>query len=392
MSKEDMPAILYVDDEPLNLRVFDANFRSRFRIVTCESGPAALEMLHRIGEVGLLIADQRMPEMTGVQLLQRARELLPDAQRMLLTAFSDIQAVMDAVNHGQVNRYFVKPWIREELMAALEDMMRIYMLQSRLREIETRLMKSERLAAIGQVSAGVAHELMNPVSYMSQNIGLLRGEMKVLTDYLTPMLQQHPNADVQHTLGDLPQILDDVETGAKHIRQVALGIRSQARGEDAELVSDLADVASFAVKLARAEVRQRARVTVDQKSVRVAAGPVRLCQVLLNLIVNASQAMDNKGTSGLVEVHWEEEEHMVRVSVRDNGSGISPENQKRVFEPLFTTKSAGTGLGLAICRDIIIEMGGEISLTSEVGQGTEVRFTLPKAPVVESGQSSSAAS
>ena len=70
-------------------------------------------MLPRIGEVGLLIADQRMPEMTGVQLLEKARELLPDSQRMLLTAFSDIQAVMDAVNRGQVNRYFVKPWIRE---------------------------------------------------------------------------------------------------------------------------------------------------------------------------------------------------------------------------------------------------------------------------------------
>src|SRR5262249_32732243 len=154
---DDSPAILYVDDEPLNLRVFEANFKNRFRIVTCESGLAALDMLPNIGEVGLLIADQRMPELTGVQLLEKARELLPESQRMLLTAFSDIQAVMDAVNRGQVNRYFVKPWIREEMLAALDDMMRIYMLQVRLREMEARLLKSERLAAIGQVSAGVAH-------------------------------------------------------------------------------------------------------------------------------------------------------------------------------------------------------------------------------------------
>src|SRR5436305_1799797 len=125
--------------------------------------------------------------------------------------------------------------------------------------MEARLLTSEGLAAIGQVSAGIAHELMNPVSYMSQNISALRDELKILTDFIAG---KAPPVNVRRTVDELPQILSDIETGAKHIRHVALGIRMQARGEDEEPTSDLSEVAGFAVKLARAEIRQRAKLVV----------------------------------------------------------------------------------------------------------------------------------
>src|SRR5215469_10770366 len=108
---DESPAVLYVDDELINLRVFEANFRSKFRVLTCQSATEALAILGaRAQEIGILISDQRMPSMTGVELLESAREIAPDVQRMVITAFSDMQAVMDAVNRGQVTRYFVKPW------------------------------------------------------------------------------------------------------------------------------------------------------------------------------------------------------------------------------------------------------------------------------------------
>ena len=378
MSKVEAPAIVYVDDEPLNLRVFEANFRNRFRVVTCDSGLKALELLQSLGEVAILVSDQRMPGMSGVELLEKAREQSPDTQRMLITAYSDMQAVMDAVNRGQVSRYFVKPWIKEDLLAALDDAMRIYTLQTQLRETETRLLRSERLAAIGQVSAGIAHELMNPVSYMSQNIAALRGELEVLSGFVRSKVSVTPDDALVRALEDLPQILDDIETGAKHIRQVALGIRNQARGDDAERSSDLADVAGFAVKLARAEVRQKAKLVAKGESVRVMGGPVKLCQVLLNLIVNAAQAMEGAQRPGLVELRWFKEGDRIRVDVSDNGMGIPPQLHQKVFEPLFTTKpiGIGTGLGLAICRDLVQGFGGDISLTSKVGEGTVVTIHL----------------
>ena len=219
MDEQFSPAVLYVDDEPINLRVFEANFRGRFPIVCCGSGKEALALLSSPGpQIGVLISDQRMPEMTGVELLEKVRESAPDIQRMLLTAYSDMQAVMDAVNRGQVSRYFVKPWVKEELLGALEDALRFFRLQGQLRVIEARMLRSERLAAIGQVSAGIAHELMNPVSYMTQNIGSLRNEMKIVSDYLAPLLEAQPNENVRQTLEDLPALLDDIDAGAKHIR------------------------------------------------------------------------------------------------------------------------------------------------------------------------------
>ncbi len=376
-------AVLYVDDEPINLRVFEANFRSRFRIITSQSGTEAIAILATRGhEVGVLIADQRMPEMTGVELLRRAKELVPDVQRIIITAYSDMQAVMEAVNLGQVSRYFVKPWVKEDLANALEDSLRIYNLQVRLREFQAQLLQSVRLATIGQVSAGIAHELMNPVSYMSQNIGTLRAELKVLSDYLAVALKSRPDTAVEQTLADLPSLLDDVELGAKHIRQVALGIRQQARGDDAEKTCDLSEAVAFAVRLSRAEVRDLARVVTDGPPVRVSGGSVRLCQVLLNLIVNAAQAMDGLGRQGLVEVRWQPHGDQVVLTVKDNGCGIPAELLEKVFQPLFTTKpvGVGTGLGLGISRDFVREAGGELRLSSVPNEGTTVEITLPRAP------------
>ena len=371
MRADDSPAVLYVDDEPINLRVFDANFRDRFKIITCQLPTEALAILANRGhEIGILISDQRMPELTGVELLERANEIAPDVLRMVITAYSDVQAVIDAVNRGRVSRYFVKPWIKEDLLAALEDAMRIFQLQSRIREIEARMLRSERLAAIGQVSAGIAHELMNPIAYMTQNIEALRTELKVLAEYVSPWLQKQRDEEVEQTLKELPQILNDIETGSKHIRQVALGIRGHAQSAEEPTEAELADVAGFAAKLARSEMKQRSKLAVDGPPVKIAGGPVQLCQVLLNLIVNAAQSLEGTARQGMIRVSWELEGDWVRLIVKDNGVGIPPELQEKVFEPLFTTKApeVGTGLGLAICKELVGRMGGEIKLHSTVGE------------------------
>ena len=381
---DDSPAVLYVDDESINLRVFEANFRGKFRVLTCQSATEALAILGARGqEIGILISDQRMPNITGVELLERAREIAPDVQRMVITAFSDMQAVMDAVNRGQVTRYFVKPWMKEELESALESALRIYVLQAKLREIESRVLQAERLATLGQVSAGIAHELMNPVSYMAQNIAAVRDDLKVLAEYLRARLREHPNSDVARIVAELPESLDDIEAGSQHIRQIALGIRAQARGEDQAETSDLAEVAEFASRMAKAEIRQRAKLVVNGKPVWVRGGPVKLCQVLLNLIVNGAQAMDGTGRRGQVEVSWHEKGEQIWLTVTDNGRGIPPEFLDKVFKPYFTTKAPGegTGLGLSISRDLVEGMGGSIHLPSTPGVGTTVEVLLQKAAV-----------
>src|SRR5919198_799742 len=365
--QDEAPAVLYVDDEHINLRVFDANGRTRFTVLTADSGPDALDILaQRSAQIAVLITDQRMPGMSGVELLERARDTFPEVRRMLITAYSDMQAVMDAGNRGQVVRYFVKPWVKEDLGAALEDAIRIWRLQQKVRDIEGRMLRSERLAALGQVSAGIAHELMNPVGYMTQNLDALRREIDVLRGALGPMLERAPHPEIAEAFTDLPGILDDVETAARHIRQVAL--------------SNVADVADFAVRISRAEVRHKARIQMRGEPAAVALGPVKLCQVLINLLVNSAHAVA-PDRPGLIEIRWWTDGDKVRIDVADNGVGIPPELQEKIFEPLFTTKpvGTGTGLGLAICRDIVQGAGGELHVQSKVGEGTTMQITLPRA-------------
>ncbi|MFY0569186.1 sensor histidine kinase [Archangium lansingense] len=381
MNRSDLPAVLYVDDDALNLRVFEANFGSKFRIFRCSTPAEALTLLEqKRNEIGVILSDQRMPQMTGVELLERARTLAPDAKRMLVTAYSDMQAVIDAVNRGQVSRYFVKPWDRAEVLAALEDGLKIARLELRIREVEGRMMKAERLATLGQVTAGIAHELMGPVGYLSQNVASLRRDLECVVQYASKHLAADASPEVASVLEDLPSLLQDLATGADHLRGVALGLRAQARGEDMEASADVAEVVSFAVKLARAEVRDRARITTMGEPVKVTFGPVKLCQVLLNLIVNAAQAMEGTGRPGRIEVRWTQREQNVVLTVADNGCGISSELQEKVFQPLFTTKPVGigTGLGLSICKELVTQAGGGVRLSSKQGEGTEVELTLQR--------------
>lgn len=383
MSSDAQPWIVYVDDDPTNLTVFEATFRRELRVMTFSSAEAALKRLPELGDVAAVLSDQRMPGMSGVALLERSRELVPEAARMLVTAYSDMQAVIDAVNRGQVSRYFVKPWSREELLAALEDAVRLYVLQAKVRQMETLLLRNERLATIGQVSAGIAHELMNPVSYVTQNLAALREELGALIRHAVDQARVDARVDarVKEAVAEVPRIVDDLERGVRHIRGVAEGIRDQARGESGDGTCDVAEVADFATRIARVEVRGRARLNVSGAPVRVGISQVSLCQVLVNLVVNAGHAMEGRDRPGRIEVRWAEEGDRVRICVEDDGCGIPPELQERVFEPLFTTKPAGvgTGLGLAISRELLVRCGGEIRLRSELNGGTLFELLLPKA-------------
>ena len=374
-------SVLYVDDDALNLRVFEANFGRRLPTILCASPAEALGVLEqRRAQIGVVLSDQRMPGMSGVELLERARTLAPDARRMLVTAYADMQAVIDAVNRGQVTRYFVKPWDRADLLAALEEGLRVVALEQRVREVEGRMLQAERLATLGQVTAGIAHELGAPVSYMSQNVASLRRDLTALLAHVAPGLAGQP--ELAEIAADLPALLTDLEQGAQHLRRVADSLKAQARGEDAEQTSEVSEVAAFVARLARPQLRERARLSAQGEPVQVRCGPVRLTQILLNLVVNAAQAMEGTGRAGRIELRWLSREEDVLLSVVDNGCGIPLDLQQKVFQPLFTTKpvGVGTGLGLSICRDLVGQLGGHLELHSVPGEGTRVDVTLRRAP------------
>ncbi len=235
--------------------------------------------------------------------------------------------------------------------------------------LATQATANERLATIGQLAAGVAHEINNPVSYVLMS---LEAAKEVL-----PSVEGPPRADLEQMIGDAME-------GAGRIRDIVSDLKSMSRADGANRRRvSMNEVVRAALRMAGAELRHRSRVELELgNDVDVDGDPGKLTQVLINLLVNAAHAMEHRPheTNRVTVKSWRSGA-AVKVSVTDNGPGIAAENQQRVFEAFFTTKApgVGTGLGLPISREIARGHGGEIELSSAPGEGACFTVTLPGA-------------
>ncbi|MBL8951877.1 MAG: response regulator [Myxococcaceae bacterium] len=235
--------------------------------------------------------------------------------------------------------------------------------------LTTQAAANERLATIGQLAAGVAHEINNPVSYVLMS---LEGAKELLPGL--PALARE----------ELKSMLADAEEGAGRIRDIVSDLRNMSRADGANRRRvSVNDVVRAAIRVSGAELRHRAKVELQLgEGVEVDGDSGRLTQVLTNLLVNAAHAMaDRPHHENLVVVKSWLAGDIVKVSVTDNGSGIAPENHARIFDAFFTTKApgVGTGLGLPISREIARAHGGDVELSSKPGEGACFTVTLPRA-------------
>ena len=243
------------------------------------------------------------------------------------------------------------------------------------KQLEQQLVQSDRLAALGTMAAGVAHEVNNPLAYLMLNLEWIARKL--------PSVGKDPSS-----LQGLTEMLDEARQGARRVSTIVRELRSFSRvdGETRTRV-DLAEVVQAGIKIAGHEIRHKARIVTSFEPARPVWGnEARLEQVVINLLLNAAQAM--------AETRAEHNE--IRVSVRsdsegravlevfDNGDGIALDVLPRIFDPFFTTKpvGVGTGLGLSICHGIVTSLGGHIGAYSEPGEGTTFRVVLPTTDVV----------
>ncbi|MCP3101027.1 PAS domain S-box protein [Myxococcus sp. K15C18031901] len=240
---------------------------------------------------------------------------------------------------------------------------------------QAQLILADRMASMGLLAAGIAHELNNPLAYVLSNLDFLHATVGPRARPLTP-----------DDLVECRQVLDDAREGAERMRQIVRQLRVFSRVEDTrEEPVDLHRVLDSVIQMAASEVRPRARLVKTYGAVPPVRGNEgKLFQVFLNLVINAAHAIE-EGQSETNEIRITtrpEEGARVMVEVRDTGGGIPPEHLRRIFDPFFTTKSAGlgTGLGLSICDTIVTALGGHISVESSVGVGTTFRVALHIAP------------
>jgi signal transduction histidine kinase len=376
--------VLFVDDETQNLVAFRYAMEEQFSVITASSGPQALEILAS-HEVGVLLADQRMPGMTGVQLCEAAQQVRPDTIRIIVTAYADLHAAIDAINTGQISRYMVKPWRNDELAEVLRTCIELVNIQRTVRDMELRLLRGSQTHTAISTRAALLHEINNPLGallvslhHASRLTSQIQSRIDALSNAGTPSL-----AEELRQLQDLQESQDDSLLAVEQLRQVVARMRIGDTMPPAGQSCDAGRIVDATVRILRRDLERSARLEVIlSDSPLVAIDASALGQIVLNLLLNAAQAIEASGLPGrAIRVHVERSGEHVVLRVADSGPGMNGEQLERLFEPHFTTRSGGSGLGLPIVRELAERAGGEVAVKSHLGSGTTVEVRLLPAAI-----------
>ena len=307
----------------------------------------------------------------------------------------EISAYCD--HSGASNRRFVvfddvsaRSWREHELTRRHDELERTY---RRLASTQEQLLQTEKMASIGQLAAGVAHEINNPIGYVHSNLGTLRdytGSLIALVEaYGAALGDEHPSAagmrqlrerlDIDFIVGDLPQLLDESREGIERVTKIVQDLKefSHVGRDEPVRAVDLHKGLDSTLNIVWNDLKYKVRLEKHYGELPpVECHPSEINQVFMNLLINAGQAIAERGTITLATGLDGEE---VWVSVADSGCGIPEESLARIFDPFYTTKpiGRGTGLGLAICYTIIAKHHGRIEVSSRPGFGSTFRVVLP---------------
>jgi two-component system, NtrC family, sensor kinase len=417
-------SILIVDDEVVNRALLKAMLATDgYGTVEAASGEEALRRVEQ-KPPDLILLDVMMPGMSGFDVAERLKgnARTRNIPIIIVTALDDHDSRMTALSKG-AEEFLSKPVDRSELTARVRNLVRLKRYQdylaehalvlesqveehsrqlaaanTRLGEAQQRLFQAEKLASIGQLAAGVAHEINNPIAFVSGNLdslqvdvsSLLRlidayAEMEALLPDAEPakenLRQLKGSVDLAYLRADLPQLILESKAGVQRVAQIVKNLMDFSSAERPQewvcvdlrqCMDKTLDVAANLIKSHIDVVREYGEIPL------VECLPPQLEQVFLNLLVNAAQAIP-EGTHGVITVGAGAAENEVWVEVRDTGCGIPPSDMKHLFDPFFTTKpqGVGTGLGLSIAYGIVELHHGRIEVESQVGSGSRFRVVLP---------------
>lgn len=269
-------------------------------------------------------------------------------------------------------------------------------LLKKVEDTQSQLLQSEKMAAIGQLAAGVAHEINNPIGFVNSNLGTLRGYTQRLLNVISAYEQcqskvkdvpmddiaaARAEADLDFLKEDVISLLKESEDGLARVKTIVQNLKEFSHVDEAEWQeASLNEGMESTLNVVWNELKYRAEVVREYGNLPpVRCIPAQINQVMMNLLVNAAQAIETRGT---ITVRSGVDGAVAWIEVQDSGKGIPPEIQKRIFEPFFTTKPVGkgTGLGLSLSYDIVVKRhGGQLDVTSEPNKGSTFRISLPVA-------------
>ncbi|MBL6664296.1 MAG: response regulator, partial [Rickettsiales bacterium] len=374
--------ILVVDDEPDMLSFITKTLsKNGYGVASVKDGKEAIKVAKK-GDFDVILLDLMLPNIDGFEVCKILREdkKLEFVKIILLTAKADENSKIMALKNG-VDDFMVKPFSKDELLLRIDNLSKVKKLQTILREdlviskdelrksledlrdFQQKLIQSEKLNSIGSLSASVIHEVNNLLNYALMAISFLR------------------NNDLVEKNEDLKDIANDIEIGVGRINEIVKEFRNFARidGSDKQSSFVLYDAINSALKFTMYDFEGIEVINNIDSEIRVIGSASHITQVLINLISNSCKAIKQSGKqNGLIVFKVELCDKRVKVTIKDNGVGVSKEKLGKIFDVFYTTNEVGkgTGLGLNICSRIIKSHGGDLKATSEVGKGSEFSFDL----------------
>lgn len=392
-SEEMMPYnILIVDDEKFNLDAIRRTLRSEkdYQLYLANSSEEALKILEKIRPIHIIITDQRMPGMSGIELLQRSLTISPESIRIILTAYTDIGDMVDAINKGQVYRYLIKPWKPDELKITLKLGIDYYnAMEERRKLLEELKRKSEllerqniELRKLAEMKSRFlvvsSHELRTPATIITGSLELLQMQSQNFTPSQKKILENavqgvHRLNSILETFFEMVKL--DAQTSTFTLKDVSLSA----------LIDDV--LQRIQGYLAERQVRIIKQFETDTL---LHVDPKKILLVFENLISNAIKFTPDGGS---ITIQWQDiGPELVQISFQDTGIGIPAEELERIFDTFYQLHNVnyhssssykfmggGPGLGLSICKSIVEGHGGKIWAESPgKGMGSTFRLTLPR--------------
>ncbi|TAN68159.1 MAG: response regulator [Methylobacter sp.] len=398
----DRAKILVVDDTPASLKLLSDILKAEgYKVRAAINGELALHSAI-INPPKLVLLDICMPEMDGFEVCRRlkAQPETRDIPVIFVSAVADTNEKVQGFELGAVD-FVTKPYQREELLARVHTHLEVDRLRNDLKDlyedlkrVQAQLLQQDKMASIGQLAAGVAHEINNPVGFVSSNLGVMRRYIDNLFKLLDVYDASEDNLpeqtraaitglkqaiDLAFLRADMPNLLTESMDGLQRIKHIVQNLKDFSHvSESDKQWANLELGLDSALNMAQNEFKYKVDVIKEYAGIpEIECLPSQLNQVFMNLLINADQAIKDHGE---IRIATRSDADSVQIAISDTGCGIPPENLKRIFDPFFTTKDVGkgTGLGLAITYDIVVNKhGGRIDVKSEVGVGTTFTIVLP---------------
>ncbi len=356
------PHVLYIDDEEGNLDAFKAAFRREYVIYTANSALEGLQLLSKHSDIQIIISDQRMPQITGVEFFQKILPIYPEKVRILLTGYSDIEVVIDAINKGEVFRFIDKPWDQDGVRMAVRSAKDLVDAREKAKKKHESLVKAYK--DLDRFVYSISHDLRDPLMSIVGLIELAEHEVTEQTaiDYLK-MIRTMTNK-LDHFVN---QIID--------YYKMAQNSSSEAPVDFKSCLEDL--LMEFKYHPDASNIRFETEVD-DNIALHVRA--VLMKSIMKNLVSNAIKYQKPDNPDKFVKIRVTKSSEHVTIQVEDNGIGVDSKQHDKIFEMFHRSTSSnnsGAGLGLYIVKEAVDILGGTIRLESEPGKGSVFTIKIP---------------